>query len=663
MTRRPILLHDGRVDTVSLRVHRTGQPVCTLTPREGRLLDYLHEREGQTVPREELLVDVFGYAPGVVSRSIDTAIRRLRTKLEQDPSSPRHVMSDYGVSYRLVTVSAPTAERTEGLYIEREALARAVDEAAEAYSVITLWGPGGIGKTTALGRHVAGRSRPSLWVDLGETPASSTVAQHLSEVLGPPGASPSTLRAWLDQTGGLVALDEAEGRLDEVREFVRAVLDAHDGPLAGTVAITSRQRLDLAEEWAVVVPPMSTAQGAELYRQRASQLGVDVEVDASLGELVAALDGLPLGIRLAASRVLLQSPEDQLTALRAGQGAGDPSQRLHDTVATSWHLLPSRAVALLSRLSLFQAGFRTEDVTGIAGHDALDALAQLVDASMVHRQERLLRRAAEDPEPLSVRQRASLMSRLGFLEAYSQWSVAGTELTRQAIALAESLDDPHLSSRLMLDHARALWRNDRYDEALRWCERAVEAVDDLTDDLGRIRRGTALGHLGVEVALSDPARMEEGIRSIVEGMHLVRSRAPRVAISLQNHLARLYVQQGRFDAATATLEDMARRATAIGDLRQADAAWSNAGICMMEKGRYAEASYLILERGQASTAPFVDMARDALEGSTERTRAAADAHQAGEVWGNAVVAMIGRLWLRARLPDHPAAHTQSSTGR
>ncbi len=77
-----------------------GRNETRLSSREVALVRYLFERRGHDVPRDELLERVLGYAPSVLSRAVDTAIARLRAKLEEDPARPRHLLTVHGAGYR-----------------------------------------------------------------------------------------------------------------------------------------------------------------------------------------------------------------------------------------------------------------------------------------------------------------------------------------------------------------------------------------------------------------------------------------------------------------------------------------------------------------------------------------------------------------------------------
>jgi DNA-binding response OmpR family regulator len=81
-------------------VHRDGRPV-QLTVTEFRLLETLAERLGQVVSRQRLLERVWGYEYFGDTRLVDVHVSRLRRKVEEDPSSPRHVVTVRGLGYKL----------------------------------------------------------------------------------------------------------------------------------------------------------------------------------------------------------------------------------------------------------------------------------------------------------------------------------------------------------------------------------------------------------------------------------------------------------------------------------------------------------------------------------------------------------------------------------
>jgi two-component system, OmpR family, alkaline phosphatase synthesis response regulator PhoP len=97
----PVRFGDVQVDRDHRKVTRAGA-VVPLTPKEYALLAALISRNSAVVAREELLREVWGYDPEVVSRTLDTHLAELRRKLEKDPHHPRHILTLPKQGYRLV---------------------------------------------------------------------------------------------------------------------------------------------------------------------------------------------------------------------------------------------------------------------------------------------------------------------------------------------------------------------------------------------------------------------------------------------------------------------------------------------------------------------------------------------------------------------------------
>lgn len=87
------------VDPAARAVTRRGAPV-SLSPKAFDLLLSLMRRDGRVAGRVELLREVWGYGPLVLSRTVDSHIAELRRKLEADPADPRHILTVYKVGYR-----------------------------------------------------------------------------------------------------------------------------------------------------------------------------------------------------------------------------------------------------------------------------------------------------------------------------------------------------------------------------------------------------------------------------------------------------------------------------------------------------------------------------------------------------------------------------------
>jgi DNA-binding response OmpR family regulator len=84
----------------SRSVLRRGKPV-KLAPKEFELLLALIRARGAVVSRLQLLEQVWGYSAAVVTRTVDSHVAELRRKLEDEPSSPRHILTVRKTGYRL----------------------------------------------------------------------------------------------------------------------------------------------------------------------------------------------------------------------------------------------------------------------------------------------------------------------------------------------------------------------------------------------------------------------------------------------------------------------------------------------------------------------------------------------------------------------------------
>ena len=92
---------DVELDFEAYRARRAGEPL-DMSPREFELLRYLIERKGDTVTRDQLLEDVWGYESYPSTRTVDTHIAKLRAKIGDSGSEPRWILTIHGVGYKFV---------------------------------------------------------------------------------------------------------------------------------------------------------------------------------------------------------------------------------------------------------------------------------------------------------------------------------------------------------------------------------------------------------------------------------------------------------------------------------------------------------------------------------------------------------------------------------
>jgi two-component system alkaline phosphatase synthesis response regulator PhoP len=95
---------DLELDFETYQAKKGGGPL-DLSPREFELLRYLIERKGETVSREKLLQDVWGYESYPSTRTVDTHIAKLRAKIGDSGSEPRFILTIHGVGYKFVDPS------------------------------------------------------------------------------------------------------------------------------------------------------------------------------------------------------------------------------------------------------------------------------------------------------------------------------------------------------------------------------------------------------------------------------------------------------------------------------------------------------------------------------------------------------------------------------
>jgi predicted ATPase/DNA-binding winged helix-turn-helix (wHTH) protein len=409
-----------------------GDKLYRLTEKEGALLDYLLERAPEAVTREELLAEVWGYGPTVVSRTLDTTVHNLRAKVEARPRSPVHILTVRGVGYQLALPEAPERPSTPELprhsttFVGREqsleALGEAFDEGAR---LVTLMGPGGAGKTRLALRY--GRSHPRESVrfcDLSEVTSCDGFCQELARTLQLDGSrwTPTAL-------GDALTLAVAEGRvrlliLDNFEQLVNSCADFVGRWLARApelnVLVTSRRRLLLAAERTLHVGPlevpadgvkaeaMARSESVRLFMDRARASRPDLPASREHLELVAdiarQLDGLPLAIELAAAQAAVMSIREirdriqgHLDLLRSGWRDLPPRHRtLRSTLDGSWTLLSETERQALAQCSVFRDGFSldaAEQVLALPrGAFTLDVLRSLVEHSLL--------RTVSEPEGL-----------------------------------------------------------------------------------------------------------------------------------------------------------------------------------------------------------------------------------------------------------------------
>jgi predicted ATPase len=346
----------------------------------------------------------------VSTRELAREIAAIRDRFSEKPTKPAE--------------AHPTTlpvQRTGFVGREKEAAAASELLLRENVRLVTVTGPGGIGKTR-LAVHVASGLFEHFpggihFVSLSSINDPSLIASAIVRTLG------------IREDGGQSPLEILrEGLPDSPRLPMLLLLDnfEHLVQAAPTVAeilamssslkimVTSRAALHLYGEHEFPVPPLAMANpltlppvkilsgypAVALFVQRAVAVKPDFELTSTnacaVAEICARLDGLPLAIELAAARVKVLSPSSLLTRLASRLqlltgGSKDMPQRqqtLRAAIDWSYDLLSSAEQKLFRRLSVFAGGWTLEgaeavcDAKGDLELDLLDAITSLVDKSL-----------------------------------------------------------------------------------------------------------------------------------------------------------------------------------------------------------------------------------------------------------------------------------------
>jgi predicted ATPase/DNA-binding SARP family transcriptional activator len=296
--------------------------------------------------------------------------------------------------------------RRHGRLLGRDTELEALASTLESAPVVTLVGPGGIGKTSlALAgaqRSASGGRRRAWLIELAEIAGAEDVPVAVAETLGVTGGAGRTLTesivAALRSRPSLLVLDNCEHVVEGAAALARAV--ANNGADTQVLA-TSREGLGITGEQLIAVPPLDIAGAAvELFveRARAASASFDLGDDREeVEEICRQLDGLPLAIELAAARTtslttsqLLARLNDRLRLLGGSRRGGAERHRtLRATVQWSYDLLTPAQQRLFERTAVFTAPVDLHAVEVVAGGPNEDRteidhlLGDLVERSMV----------------------------------------------------------------------------------------------------------------------------------------------------------------------------------------------------------------------------------------------------------------------------------------
>jgi len=277
------------------------------------------------------------------------------------------------------------------------------------HRLVTLAGPGGIGKTRLameVAAAVGGGFADGVWfVDLAPVVADDDVVAAVAATMGASGVAgtEAALLGYLAQRRLVLLLDNCEHVIDGAAALAEALLAG--APEVCTVA-TSRELLDVAGEAVHWVTPLGVPEGGtaldgspavELFVERARGVRPDFALSLDNAEDVAEicrrLDGVPLAIELAAARVVSMAPHDirerlgeRFRLLAGGRRRQDRHRTLQATVGWSYYLLEPEEQRVFRALSVFGGSFDLAAAAEVVGGDEFevaDIVAGLARRSLV----------------------------------------------------------------------------------------------------------------------------------------------------------------------------------------------------------------------------------------------------------------------------------------
>jgi predicted ATPase/class 3 adenylate cyclase len=503
-------LHTGTAE------RRAGDYFGSVLNRAARLMSVAH---GGQVVVSQLTGQLVGDALGPDVELLDLGEHRLR-----DLAEPMHVFqvthhdleADFPRLRSLDVASGNLPVQISSFVGRQRDLAR-LDELIASRRLLTLTGVGGVGKTRlalqaavdALPRFPGGAWLAELARTGDPDTIGSVVAAALAASPKPGSSDVDAVCDHLGATRSILILDNCEHVLDAAAELVATVLDRCPGVV---VVATSREPLDLEGEQIVPVRPLDTMTDAVLlFAERAQNVDPEFTLDdgtlATVEEICARLDGVPLAIELAAARVDTMAPDDiaaqlddRFRLLSSGRRRSvDRHQTLRATLEWSHQLLDDEERTLFRRLGVFSGGFTAAAAREVCGDDG--ALASLVRKSLVQYERdprpgryRLLETmrlfaleqlAASDEAELIGRAHAEWVA--SFVDRpIEAWNTEGgfdrdrvtaeRDNWREAVTFAVGMGDPALALRLGV-HTRAA----ADPETGRWAASAlaVDGIDEL----------------------------------------------------------------------------------------------------------------------------------------------------------------------------------------
>ncbi len=333
------------------------------------------------------LADDLGVDPGPELAALHQAVLAHAPALGVPPA--RTAAPDW----RSARNTAPSTALSD--LIGRRDAVSAVCDLLSTHRLVTLTGPGGVGKT-----RLAQEAARQMATDLPDgmhmvgLAGSAEATEQIGAALGIREEGPAGLEDALRTRRMLLLVDNCEHLIESAAEAVRQLLAAAPGL---TILTTSREPLGLAGESVWTVPPLSQQDAERLFAERAASAAPGFTATAanapSVAKVCRRLDRIPLALELAATRVralgveeLAVRLDDRFRLLSGGARGVPPRQRsLRAVIDWSWELLSEQEQHVLRSLAVFTGGCTIEAAEAVCpgGLAVLGALIRLVDCSIL----------------------------------------------------------------------------------------------------------------------------------------------------------------------------------------------------------------------------------------------------------------------------------------
>ncbi len=529
----------------------------------------------------------------------------------------------------------PRPTSFKGRKAELESIARLFDEGAR---LVTLLGPGGVGKTRLSCRFAAQELHSfhpgGAWlVDLTEAKSLADVLRAVSAALSVPLTSGATDEDGVVQLGNAIA---GRGRVLLLMDNFEQVVELSpktvgrwlDRAPEACFLVTSRERLMLEGETVWEVGPLSHEDATALFADRARAVRPDFapgEGDlAAMADIVEHLDGIPLAIELAAARANMMSPtaiRDRLAdrfRLLSGRSRGVPNRHatLQGTIDWSWDLLTEWEREALAQCSVFRGGWTLEAAEAVVDVSAWDDAPWTVDIIQSLRDKSLVRvlpassdghdmrfglyesireyaaRKLEAPEAVETRH-GKFYAKYGEEDAIETLhGRRGVEARRElglelenlvaAARRASARGDAAVAGGAALAASEVFELRGPFDSGMSLIS---EALDSGPDDELAVRLGLRHGRLGFLAG-----KMDEALASLEPALALARKlESRRLEGLVLGNLGALHHNKGRMEEARACYDAALAIHREVGDRRFEGIALGNLGVLHGNQGRMEEA--------------------------------------------------------------------------